>query len=76
LIVYSSYSLKEIATEVGFKSVHHFTRAFHEISGETPGGWRAKYHAGICKDVNIDPAFVNTNWTIPSNSTRDSARTF
>ena len=63
LIEYSGYSFKEIAGKVGFKSVHHFARAFHEICGETPGGWRRKYQAGICKDVNIDPAFVNTNWT-------------
>jgi transcriptional regulator GlxA family with amidase domain len=64
LIQYSNYALKEIASRVGFKTVHHFTRAFHETCGETPGGWRRKYQAGICKDVNIDPEFVNTNWTI------------
>lgn len=64
LIQYSSYALKEIAAMVGFKTVHHFTRAFHDACGETPGEWRRKYQAGICKDVNIDPEFVNTNWTI------------
>jgi len=64
LIEFSGDSFKEIAAKVGFKSVHHFARAFHEICGETPGGWRRKYQAGICKDVNIDPAFVNTNWTV------------
>jgi AraC-like DNA-binding protein len=64
MIEFSSYSFKEIAAKVGFKTVHHFARAFHDICGETPGGWRKKYQAGICKDVNIDPGFVNTNWTI------------
>lgn len=64
LIEFSNYSFKEIAAMVGFKTVHHFTRAFHDTCGETPGGWRRKYQAGICKDVNIDPEFVNTNWTI------------
>jgi AraC-like DNA-binding protein len=64
LIEYSEYALKEIAGMVGFKTIHHFARAFHEICGETPGGWRRKYQAGICKDVNIDPQFVNTNWTV------------
>ena len=63
-IEYSGYSFKEIAAKVGFKNVHHFARAFHEACGETPGGWRRKYQAGICKDVNIDPQFVNTNWTV------------
>jgi AraC-like DNA-binding protein len=64
LIEYSGDSFKEIASKVGFKSVHHFARAFHEICGETPGAWRRKYQAGICKDVNIDPEFVNRNWTV------------
>ena len=64
LIGFSGFALKEVAGIVGFKTVHHFTRAFHEVCGETPGGWRRKYQAGICKDVNIDPGFVNTNWTV------------
>ena len=64
LIEYSGYALKEIAAMVGFKTIHHFARAFHDVCGETPGGWRRKYQAGICKDVNIDPGFVNTNWTV------------
>jgi AraC-like DNA-binding protein len=64
LIEQSSHALKEVASIVGFKTVHHFTRAFHDVCGQTPGEWRKKYQAGICKDVIIDPAFVNTNWTI------------
>ncbi len=69
LIEFSSYAFKEIAAMVGFKTVHHFARAFHDVCGETPGGWRRKYQAGICKDVNIDPGFVNTNWTVRAEST-------
>jgi len=68
LIEYSNYSFKEIADKVGFKTVHHFTRAFHEICNETPGAWRRKFQSGICKDVNINLQFVNTNWTVHSNS--------
>ena len=71
LIEYSNDSFKEIAAKVGFKTIHHFARAFHEACGETPGGWRRKYQAGICKDVNIDPRFVNTNWTVQAESVRD-----
>jgi AraC-like DNA-binding protein len=71
-IEYSNYSLKEIADRVGFKTIHHFTRAFHESCGETPGGWRSKYQAGICKDVNIDPQFVNRNWIVKSPSLDDA----
>jgi AraC-like DNA-binding protein len=72
LIEYSDYPFKEIAAKVGFKTIHHFARAFHEACGETPGGWRRKYQAGICKDVNIDPRFVNTNWTVQENSVGSS----
>lgn len=64
LIQFSNYMFKEIAAMVGFKTVHHFTRAFHEVSGETPGEWRRKNQAGICKDVIIEPGFVNVNRTI------------
>lgn len=71
LIESSSYSFKEIADRVGFKTVHHFTRAFHEACGETPGAWRRKYQDGICKDVYIDPQFVNTIWTISTDAVRD-----
>jgi len=70
LIGSSSFELKVIAEMVGFKTIHHFARAFHEVCGETPGGWRRKYQAGICKDVNIDPGFVNTNWTVRAASTK------
>lgn len=71
LIESSNYSFKEIAGRIGFKTVHHFTRAFHEVCGETPGAWRRKYQDGICKDVYIDPQFVNTIWTISANSVKD-----
>lgn len=70
LIEFSDYAFKEIAEKVGFKTVHHFARAFHEICGETPGGWRKRYQAGICKDVNIDPDFVNTDWTVRAESSQ------
>jgi AraC-like DNA-binding protein len=49
---------------VGFKTVHHFARAFHEFCGEAPGAWRRKYQACICKDVCIHPQFSNKIWTV------------
>jgi AraC-like DNA-binding protein/mannose-6-phosphate isomerase-like protein (cupin superfamily) len=64
LIQYADHALKDVAGLVGFKSIHHFTRVFHEITGATPAAWRRKYPAGICKDVVIDPRFSNTNRTI------------
>jgi AraC-like DNA-binding protein len=65
LIQYSDYALKEIAELVGFKTIHHFTRVFREVAGESPGAWRRKYRAGICKDVCIQPQFSNVNRTLP-----------
>ena len=70
LIQYSDYALKDVAGLVGFKTIHHFTRVFHEIAGTTPGAWRRKYQAGICKDVVIDPHFSNTNRTIAGQTRR------
>jgi AraC-like DNA-binding protein len=64
LIQNTDCALKEVAELAGFKSIHHFSRVFHEVAGETPGAWRQKYRAGICKDVCIDPGFSNAIWTV------------
>ncbi len=64
LINYSDYALKEIAEQVGFKSIHHFTRVFSEIAGVSPGIWRQQNRQGIRKDVYINPHFSNTIWTV------------
>ena len=65
-IRYSDYALKEIAELTGFKTIHHFTRVFHEVTGVPPAAWRRKYCEGICKDVCIDPHFANVIMTVPS----------
>jgi len=64
-ILYSDYSLKEITELSGFRTVHHFTRVFHQVTHETPGAWRRKNRQGICKDVCIDPNFSNVILTVP-----------
>lgn len=64
LIRRSDYALKQVSQMVGFKSVHHFARAFHEVCGEAPGAWRRKYQAGICKDICLHPQFSNKIWTV------------
>jgi AraC-like DNA-binding protein len=68
LIRYSDYALKEIAELTGFKTIHHFTRVFREITGVPPAAWRRKYCQGICKDVCIDPHFSNVVMTVTNNS--------
>jgi AraC-like DNA-binding protein len=70
LIQSTGCALKEVAELTGFKSIHHFTRVFREIVGETPGAWRQKYRAGICKDVCIDPEFSNAIWTVSDSAER------
>ncbi len=67
LIRYSDYALKEIAELTGFKTIHHFTRVFREVTGVPPAAWRRKYCQGICKDVFIDPDFSSVMW-MPNHS--------
>ncbi|MGH9396470.1 MAG: helix-turn-helix domain-containing protein, partial [Terriglobia bacterium] len=74
LISYSNYALKVVAELVGFKNVHHFTRVFHEITGEAPGAWRRRYLDGICKDVCIDPHFSNVILTAMESETAEDVR--
>jgi len=40
-------SLKEAASDVGFRNVHHFTRVFHRVTGMSPGVWREAQVNGI-----------------------------
>jgi AraC-like DNA-binding protein len=51
--------LKEAASNVGFRNVHHFTRVFHRVTGMSPGAWREAHVHGIRKDINVDPKFRN-----------------
>jgi AraC-like DNA-binding protein len=64
LITESECALKEIASLVGFRSIHHFTRVFHRITGMSPGAWRERYARGVRRDVNINPRFRNEDWTV------------
>lgn len=65
LIQYSDYALKEIAEQVGFQTVHHFTRIFSSVEGRSPAAWRREYLEGIRKDVYINPRFENRDLTVP-----------
>ena len=66
LIRYSDYALKEVAEQVGFQSVHHFTRHFTATEGRSPAAWRREYLEGIRKDVYINPKFENQIMTVKS----------
>ena len=68
LIRYSDYTLKEVAEQVGFQTVHHFTRHFTAAEGRSPAAWRREYLEGIRKDVYINPRFENRILTVPPES--------
>lgn len=63
LIQYSDYTLKEIAQQIGFQTVNHFTRHFSALEGMSPAAWRQARLAGIRKDVYINPQFENRIFT-------------
>lgn len=64
LIHESDCALKEVASIVGFRSIHHFTRVFHRIAGMSPGAWRETYARGVRKNININPGFRNVEWIV------------
>lgn len=64
LLQYSDYTLKAIAAQVGFQTVHHFTRLFTALEKRSPAAWRKECLEGIRKDVYINPDFENRILTI------------
>lgn len=64
LLTYSEAPIKEIAERTGFKSVHHFSRAFKERQGVPPGAFRDRERSGVWKNVVISPGFVNEDYTV------------
>lgn len=75
LIRYSDYTLKQIAEQVGFQTVHHFTRLFTATEGQTPAVWRREYLGGIRKDVYINPQFENRILTVGAEESGPGRRT-
>jgi AraC-like DNA-binding protein len=63
-LAYSEDSVKEVAFDTGFKSIHHFTRAFKHFEGLPPATWRQQEREGIWKNVVIAPGFVNPDITV------------
>ncbi len=64
LVVYSEYSLAQVAGECGFTSVSHFNRVFLKYIGITPGQCRRAYPAdalitsGNEKEFKIENSFM------------------
>lgn len=44
LLVQSDYAIVALATDLGFSSVHHFTRWFRRHAGQPPGRYRSQGH--------------------------------
>lgn len=49
------------ATITGFKTIHHFTRMFHNLEETTPGQWREREKEGIRKGIFLNDTFKNEN---------------
>lgn len=64
LLLDSQGSIKEIALDLGFKTIHHFTRAFSRWVGVPPARWRERERSGVWKNIVIHPGFVNTDITL------------
>ena len=64
MLTYSEAPIKEVAERTGFKSVHHFSRAFKERHGVPPGEFRRRERSGVWKNVVISPGFVNEDFTV------------
>lgn len=64
LIRDSNCALKEAADKAGFRSIHHFSRVFHHVTGMSPGAWREAHVHGIRKDINVNPQFHNVTFTV------------
>ncbi|TCL73179.1 AraC family transcriptional regulator [Hydrogenispora ethanolica] len=58
-ILYSDYSIKQIAEMIGISNIHHFTRLFRRMVGLAPGRWREREREGIRKNIYISDTFVN-----------------
>lgn len=67
---YVDRPIKDIASATGFKSIHHFTRAFKEIEGIPPATWRNLESQGIWKNVAISPNFINEDITVTQDGRR------
>jgi len=59
LLMRDDYEIKEIAFQLGFKSVYHFSRVFSETVGKPPRKWKDFQLRKICRDINIDPQYMN-----------------
>lgn len=51
LLIYSDYTIKDIAEKTGFKTIHHYTHRFRQKEGTTPAELRQKEREGIRKDI-------------------------
>lgn len=59
LLLRDDYEIKEIAFDLGFKSMYHFSRVFKNLVGKPPGKWRDFQLRKICRDIIINPKYIN-----------------
>lgn len=73
-IRYSDYELKRIAGMTGFASIHHFSRIFKAVTGESPARWREREKLSIRRDIVLKRGFVNQALTQTTTRARRSKR--
>lgn len=57
---FSDKEIKEIYSELGFNTVHHFSNVFTKVVGIPPGKWKNEIRNGICQDIYFSNSFKNT----------------
>jgi len=62
-LVLSISSIKEIADEIGFSSIHEFSRCFKNLVGVPPSQYRKESKSKVWKDIYFDKNFNNVNYT-------------
>lgn len=65
---YSRGPIKEIAFDVGFKSIHHFTRVFSRLEHMPPASWRERQSGIIRQGITVTSGFVGVDVTVDDRS--------
>jgi len=64
LLRYTQAPIKEISYNVGFKSIHHFTRIFGRMENMPPASWRRRQSGVGREGVTVTKGFVAVDVTI------------
>ena len=66
LLLHTDVAIKEIADRTGFKTIHHFTRSFTEVTHQSPGAWRDLERCAIWKNITFTSREVDRGVIVTS----------